>query len=181
MTQRFLTVAAAVAIMTAFGFPIGAQAASTGTVTVNITAPVLATITVSNGTISCDTTSVISLLAPCTSSATISGSVRSSRNTATSLTITGVAISNSSSTNSVSPSAFAMTCVDSSTGAQHGALTVASATALSTSTVPCASWAANAQGNILSISETLSFTVNSYLVPADTYTASNWTVTLSAS
>jgi hypothetical protein len=74
-----------------------------------------------------------------------------------------------------------MTCTDSSVGTQHGALTTASASALSTSAVPCASWAANTQGNILTLSDTLAFTINSFLVPADTYTAANWTVTLTAS
>jgi hypothetical protein len=60
-------------------------------------------------------------------------------------------------------------------------LTVATASALSTSAVACASWAANAQGNILTLSDALAFTINSFLVPADTYTAANWTVTLTAS
>jgi hypothetical protein len=74
-----------------------------------------------------------------------------------------------------------MTCIDSSTGATHGALTVASASALATTAVPCASWAANAQGNVLTLSDALAFTLNASLVPADTYSPANWTVTLTAS
>jgi hypothetical protein len=179
--NRFLTTAASAAIIAALIIPNAASAATTGTITANITAPVLATITVSSGTVTCDVTSSLSATSPCTSSAAISGSVRSSRNTVTSLTVTGAAINNSGATASIAPSAFAMTCVDASTGTQHGALTVANASALSTSAVPCASWAANAGGNILSLSDTLAFTLNSFLVPADTYTAANWTVTLTAS
>jgi len=181
LLQRFLTTAASAAVIAALIIPNAAAAATTGTITANITAPVLATITVSSGTVTCDVTSSLSATSPCTSSAAISGSVRSSRNTITSLTVTGAAISNSGATNSVAPSAFAMSCLDASTGTQHGALTVASASALSTSAVACASWAGNAGGNILSLSDTLAFTLNSYLVPADTYTAANWTVTLTAS
>jgi hypothetical protein len=181
MFKRFITAVASAAIIAAIVIPNAAQAATTGTITANITAPVLATITVSSGSVTCDVSATLSLVSPCTSSAAITGSVRSSRNTVTSLTVTGVAISNASSTNSIAPSAFAMSCADASTGTQHGALTVASASALSTSAVNCASWAANAGGNVLSLSDTLSFTLNSFLVPADTYTASNWTVTLTAS
>jgi hypothetical protein len=178
--QRLLTTAASAVIATLALSSI-AQAATTGTITANITAPVLATITVTSGTIACDVTSALSLVAPCTSSAAISGSVRSSRNTVTSLTVTGAPVNNATSTNSIAPSAFAMTCTNASTGTQHGAVTLASASPLSTSAVACASWAANAQGNILSLSDTLAFTLNSFLVPADTYTAANWTVTLTAS
>src|SRR5471030_303084 len=181
MFKRFITATITTAIIAAVIIPATAQAATTGTITANITAPVLATITVSSGTVTCDVSSTLSLVAPCTSSAAITGSVRSSRNTVTSLTVTGAAISNSGATNSIAPSAFAMSCVDSSTGTQHGALTVASASALSLSAVPCASWAANAQGNILSLNDSLAFTLNSFLVPADTYTPANWTVTLTAS
>src|SRR5476651_923032 len=176
MIKRLLTAAASAALLAALIIPATAQAATTGTITANITAPVLATITVSSGTVTCDVTSTISTTSPCTSSAAISGSVRSSRNTVTSLTVTGAAISNSGATNTIAPSAFAMTCLDASTGTQHGALTVASASALSLSAVPCASWAANAQGNILSLNDSLAFTLNSFLVPADTYTPANWTV-----
>lgn len=181
MFKRFLTAATATAIIAAAIIPATAQAATTGTITANITAPVLATITVSSGTVTCDVSGSLSLTSPCTSSAAISGSVRSSRNTVTALTVTGAAINNAGATNSVPASAFAMSCTDASTGTQHGALTLASAAALSTSAVNCASWAANAGGNILSLSDTLAFTINSFLVPADTYTASNWTVTLTAS
>jgi hypothetical protein len=181
MFNRILKTAASAAVLAALILPGAAQAATTGTLTANITAPVLATITVSSGTVTCDVTSTISTTAPCTSSAAIAGSVRSSRNTITSLTVTGAVINNASSTNTIAPSAFAMTCTDSSVGTQHGALTTASASALSTSAVPCASWAANTQGNILTLSDTLAFTINSFLVPADTYTAANWTVTLTAS
>ncbi len=168
-------------MLAALFLPCVAQAATTGTITVSLTAPVLATITVSSGTVTCDVTSALSAAAPCSSAASISGGVRSSRNTITSITVTGAAISNASSTNTIAPSAFAMTCSDASVGPQHGALTVASASALSSGAVPCASWAANAQGNILTLNDTLAFTINSFLVPADTYTAANWTVTLTAS
>jgi hypothetical protein len=74
-----------------------------------------------------------------------------------------------------------MTCTDASTGTVHGALSVASATPLATTAVSCASWASNAAGNVVNLSDTLAFTINSFLVPADTYTATNWTVTLTAS
>jgi hypothetical protein len=181
MIKRIITGAASIAMAAVLLVPATAQAATTGTVSANITAPVLATITVSSGTVTCNVTSTLSTTAPCTSSAAISGNVRSSRNTVTSLSVTGAAISNSTATFSVAPAAFAMTCADASTGTQHGALTLASATALSTSAVNCASWAANGQGNVLSLSDTLSFTLNSFLVPADTYTPANWTVTLTAS
>src|SRR5476649_2852646 len=131
MFKRFITTVASAAIIAAIVIPNAAQAATTGTITANITAPVLATITVSSGSVTCDVSATLSLVSPCTS------------------------------------------CADASTGTQHGALTVASASALSTSAVNCASWAANAGGNVLSLSDTLSFTLNSFLVPADTYTASN--------
>jgi len=179
--HRFLTTALSAAVIATLALSSAAQAATTGTISANITAPVLATITVSSGTVTCDVTSTLSLVAPCTSSAAITGNVRSSRNTVTSLTVTGAPVNNATSTNSIAPSAFAMTCTNTSTGTQHGALTLASASPLSTSAVACASWAANAQGNILALDDTLAFTLDSFLVPADTYTAANWTVTLTAS
>jgi hypothetical protein len=179
--NRFFRTAVGAIVAAVLVAPLAAQAATTGTIAANITAPVLATITVTSGTVTCNVTSTLSTAAPCTSSAAVTGSVRSSRNTVTSLTVTGAAINNSTSTNAIAPSAFAMTCVDASTGTLHGALSVASASALSTSAVSCASWAANAQGNVLSLNDTLAFTLNSFLVPADTYTAANWTVTLTAS
>ena len=179
MYRRLLAATAVIATNLVLVTP--AQAATTGTLSASVVAPVLSTIAVTNGTVTCSVATIVSLAAPCTTGTAVSGSVRSSRNTVTSLTVTGAAINNSGATNNVPASAFAMTCTDSSTGTQHGALTVANAAPLSTSAVSCANWAANPTGNILSLSDALAFTVNAFLVPADTYTATNWTVTLSAS
>jgi hypothetical protein len=168
-------------VFVAAAIPSSALAASTAVISLTIAAPVLATITVTSGTVTCNISTVVSLVAPCTTSASITGDVRSTANTITNLTITGAAVNNSAATNSIAASTFKMTCTDASTGTVHGTLTAANATPLSTSAVSCASWASNASGNVLNIDDTLGFTINSFLVPADTYTAANWTVTLSAS
>jgi hypothetical protein len=178
---RYMPVIGLAVAFGAFAIPRPAFAASTAVVSLTITAPVLATISVSSGTVSCNVSTVVSLTAPCTTSAAITGTVRSTANTITKLTITGAAVNNSTATNSIAPSTFAMTCTDLSTGSVHGTLTLANATPLATSAVSCASWASNGAGNILNIDDTLGFTINSFLVPADTYTAANWTVTLTAS
>ncbi|MGB8266227.1 MAG: hypothetical protein WCE44_07910 [Candidatus Velthaea sp.] len=181
VTRRPARIFAAACVLVASALPVSTFASSTGVVSLTISAPVLATITVTSGTVTCNVTSAMSTTAPCTTSASISGYVRSSYNTITKLTVTGAAVNNSAVTYSVPATAFAMTCTDASSGGTHGALTVANATPLSTSAVSCASWAANAAGNVLNLSDNLAFTINSYLVPADTYTATNWTITLTAS
>ena len=75
-------------------------------------------------------------------------------------------------------SALTMTCADAGSTGTHGAATLASSAASSSSGVSCASWAGP---NVFSYNVNLSFALDASQVSADTYSlSSGWTVIAAA-
>lgn len=131
------------------GLGVGAfftPSANAGTLAVSLDAPVLATISVTTGTVSCAAGHL-----PCIGSTSVTGLIRSSRNQVSRIVV--------STTPSAQPASFAMTCADHSTSSLHGALTVADVAILTPgSEVTCAAWAANPAGNVIAVNDTIIFT-----------------------
>jgi len=122
-------------------------ALATSAIHVSLNAPVLATISVTTGTVTCEAGHL-----PCTSSTSVTGLIRSSRNQASSIVVSNAIAADG-------PALFAMSCTDRSTGTLHGALTLASDAVLAPGTeVKCASWAANPAGNVIAVDNTITFT-----------------------
>jgi hypothetical protein len=110
---------------------------------VSLNAPVLATISVTTGTVTCAAGNL-----PCTSSTSVTGLIRSSRNQVSSIVVSDAALS-----------PLQMTCADHSTGTMHGALTLAIDAILEPGAdVKCASWGANPMGNVIAVDNTITFT-----------------------
>jgi len=124
--------------------PLGANA---GTLAVSLNAPVLATISVTAGTVSCEAGHL-----PCIGSTSVTGVIRSSRNQISRIVVSGVS-------EPTPAAAFAMTCADHSISSLHGALTLADvAPVIPGSDVTCATWAANPMGNVIAVDDTITFT-----------------------
>lgn len=161
-----------------------AAASSTANVQVAVTASSQATIgvTYSAGTnITCNVGTSVSGYVACTNTATLAGAFRSSKTDTggSSVSITGATISGTGS-NSIPPSAFEMTCTGGTTGSPEDPGTpgtLASALALSSSAVNCQSWSGEIIANY---SLVVSLMLDSGQVPADTYTATNFTATATA-
>jgi hypothetical protein len=153
---------AGVAVGVGLVFASASSAPAASTISVSLNAPVLATISVSTGSVSCPSTQ-----SSCPG-ATITGLIRSSRNQ-----MSRIVVSATSDSPVLSP--FTMTCADHSTGTLHGVLTLAAAAPIAAGAdVSCASWAANAAGNVIAIDDTMTFTNTG--APLDT--TLNYTVSL---
>jgi hypothetical protein len=137
-------------------------AANAGTLAVSLNAPVLATISVTTGTVSCAAGHL-----PCIGSTSVTGLIRSSRNQVSRIVVSG--------TSESAPAAFAMSCADHSISTLHGALTLADVALVTPgSDVTCAAWAANPTGNVIAVDDTITFTNTSSSPDA----ALNFTVSL---
>jgi hypothetical protein len=169
-----------VALCTA-GLLLGAAlpAAAANTFNVQVTAPTVATVTVTAPlNVICNPgTTVIGIVA-CTNTVTASGTIRSSKGGTSSITASAVgATIVGTALNSIPVSAISMTCTDNGSTGNHGAATFASAAASTTAGTSCASWAGP---NVFTYNVNLNFGIDSSLVNADVYTlSSGWTVTAS--
>ena len=167
------------ATLGAAGLLLGASlpAAAANTFNVQVTAPTVATVTVtSTGTITCAPGTTVSGIVACTNSVNATGSIRSSKGGTASLTTGAVAIAGTAG-NTVPVSAISMTCLDNGSTGTHGAATFATASASATAGTSCASWLGP---NVFTYNVNLTFGIDSSLVNADTYTlSSGWTVTAS--
>jgi hypothetical protein len=166
----------------AAGLLLGAAlpASAANTFNVQVTAPTVATITVtSTGTITCAPGTAVTGVIACTNSVNATGSIRSSKGGVAALTTAAVAPTIVGTlTNSIPVSAITMTCVDAGSTGTHGLATFASAAASTTAGTSCASWAGP---NVFTYNVNLNFGIDSANVNADTYTlSSGWTVTASA-
>jgi hypothetical protein len=148
------------------GVGVGASfmplAASAGTLAVSLNAPVLATISVTTGTVSCAAGHL-----PCIGSTSVTGLIRSSRNQMSRIVVSGTS-------ESAPAAAFAMTCADHSISTLHGALTLADVALITPgSDVTCAAWAPNPTGNVIAVDDTITFTnANASLGAALNFTVS---------
>jgi len=111
----------------------------------NVLMFVLATISVTTGTATCSADRL-----PCTSSTSVTGLIRSSRNQMSRIVVSDA---------NAGSAPFAITCSDRSIGTLHGALTLATDAILAPgSDVNCASWAANPAGNVIAVDNLITFT-----------------------
>ena len=180
----------ALATVPAFALAIGAfsapasAASNTATVNVQVTAAVQATIGVTYGSgtnISCSVGTAVSGIQACSSTATLTGSFRSTKTDTggSSVSLTGATITGSGG-GSVPPAAFTMTCTGGTTGSPAFPGTpgsLASATALSSSAVNCQSWTGEIIANY---SLTVALGLDAAQVPADTYAVTGFTATATA-
>jgi hypothetical protein len=155
-------------------------AAAANTFNVQVTAPTVATVTVTApGNVVCAPGTTVSGIMPCTNTVNATGSIRSSKGGTASLTaaaVTGTIVGTAG--NSIPVSAISMTCADNGSSSNHGAATFATAAASTSAGTSCASWAGP---NVFTYNVNLTFGIDSSLVNADTYTlSSGWTVTASA-
>jgi hypothetical protein len=170
------------ATLGAAGLLLGASlpAAAANTFNVQVTAPTVATITVTSpGNVTCAPGNTVTGIVACTNTVNATGAFRSSKGGTASLTTAAVAATIvGTAGNSVPVSAISMTCADNGSTANHGAATFASAAASTTAGTSCASWAGP---NVFTYNVNLTFGIDSSQVNADTYTlSSGWTVTASA-
>ena len=164
--------------------PAAAATSASSSVNVQVTAAVQATIGVaysSGSNISCAVGTAVTGTVACTSTATLTGSFRSTKNDngGTSVALTGATITGSGG-GSIPPSAFQMTCTGGTTGSPtYGGTpgTLASNTALSSSAVNCQSWTGEIIANY---SLTVALALDASQVPADTYSLTGFTATATA-
>jgi len=131
------------------------SAANAATIAVSLNAPVLATISVTTGTVSCAAGHL-----PCIGSTSVTGLIRSSRNQMSRIVV-------SAAPAATQTSSFAMTCADHSTSVLHGALTLADAAIVTTgSDTTCATWAPNPAGNVIALDNVITFTNAGVAAPA---------------
>jgi len=169
------------ATISAAGLILGASlpAAAANTFNVQVTAPTVATITVTApGSVTCAPGNTVSGIVACTNTVNATGQIRSSKAGTATLTATAVAATIvGTSGNSIPVSAIQMTCADAGSTGTHGSATFASAAASTTAGTSCASWPGP---NVFTYNVNLTFGIDSALVNADTYTlSSGWTVTAS--
>lgn len=169
------------ATLGAAGLLLGASlpAAAANTFNVQVTAPTVATITVTApGNVTCAPGTTVTGIVACTNTVNATGSFRSSKAGTASLTTAAVAATITGLTSTIPVSAISMTCADNGSTANHGAATFASAAASTLAGTSCASWAGP---NVFTYNVNLTFGIDSSQVNADTYTlSSGWTVTASA-
>lgn len=169
------------AAFSAAGVLIGASlpAAAANTFAVQVTAPTVATITVTApGSVTCAPGLAVTGIVACTNTVNATGAIRSSAGGTASLTATAVAATIvGTNSNSIPVTAIQMTCADNGSTGTHGTATFASASPSTTAGTSCASWAGP---NVFTYNVNLTFGINSAQVNADTYTlSSGWTVTAS--
>lgn len=169
------------ATISAAGLLFGAAlpAAAANTFNVQVTAPTVATVTVTApGNVTCAPGNTVSGVVACTNTVNATGAIRSSAGGTASLTATAVAATIvGTAGNSIPVAAILMTCADAGSTGTHGTATFAAAAASTTAGTSCASWAGP---NVFTYDVNLTFGINSALVNADTYTlSSGWTVTAS--
>jgi hypothetical protein len=167
--------------LSAAGLLLGAAlpAAAANTFNVQVTAPTVATVTVTAPlNVTCNPGTTVSGIVACTNTVTATGSIRSSKGGTSSISASAVAGTIvGTSTNTIPVSAISMTCTDNGSTGTHGAATFATAAASTTAGTTCASWAGP---NVFTYNVNLNFGIDSSQVNADTYTlSSGWTVTAS--
>jgi hypothetical protein len=165
----------------AAGLLLGASlpAAAANTFNVQVTAPTVATITVTApGNVTCAPGNAVTGIVACTNTVNATGTIRSSKGGIASLSTAAVAATIvGTAGNSVPVGAIQMTCADNGSTGTHGTATLASAAASTTAGTSCASWAGP---NVFTYNVNLTFGIDSSQVNADTYTlSSGWTVTAS--
>ncbi|HEV8020356.1 MAG TPA: hypothetical protein VGP41_03770 [Candidatus Lustribacter sp.] len=170
------------ATLGAAGLLLGASlpAAAANTFNVQVTAPTVATITVTSpGNVICAPGNAVTGIVACTNTVNATGAIRSSAAGTASLSTTAVAATIvGTAGNSIPVSAISMTCADNGSSTTHGAATFASAAASTTTGTQCASWAGP---NVFTYNVNLTFGIDASKVNADTYTVSTgWTVLASA-
>ncbi len=162
--------------------PASATTTASSSVSVAVTAATQATIGVaysSGSAITCAVGTSVSGSVACSTTATVSGTIRSTYSNASGsqVAITGAAITGSGGS-SIPASAFSMSCTGGTIGSPTygGTQTLATALALSTSAANCSSWT----GTVVSAYNlVLSLSLNSAMVPADTYTTTGFTAAVS--
>jgi hypothetical protein len=168
------------ATISAAGILLGASlpAAAANTFAVQVTAPTVATITVSGGTVACAPGNVVTGIVACTNTINATGAIRSSKGGTASLSASAAAATIVGTlTNTIPVAAILMTCADAGSTGTHGTATFASAAASTTVGTSCASWAGP---NVFTYNVNLTFGIDASQVNADTYTlSSGWTVTAS--
>jgi hypothetical protein len=169
------------ATLGAAGLLLGATlpAAAANTFNVQVTAPTVATVTVTSpGNVTCAPGNSITGIVACTNTVNATGSIRSSKGGTAALTASAVAATIvGTAGNSIPVSAISMNCVDAGSSGTHGTATFASAAASTIAGTSCASWAGP---NVFTYNVNLTFGIDSSQVNADTYTlSSGWTVTAS--
>ena len=155
-------------------------AAAANTFNVQVTAPTVATVTVTSpGNVTCAPGTTLTGIVACTNVVNATGSFRSSKGGTAAITTSAVAGTIAGTAgNSIPVSAITMTCVDAGSSAGHGTPTFAAAAASTTAGTSCASWTGP---NIFTYNVNLTFGIDAAQVNADTYTlSSGWTVTASA-
>jgi hypothetical protein len=175
MKQQLLAAIGAAGLILGASLP----AAAANTFNVQVTAPTVATITVSSpGNVTCAPGNAVTGVVACTNTVNATGAIRSSKGGTASLTATAVAATIvGTAGNSLPVSAIQMTCADAGSTGTHGTATLASADASTTAGTSCASWAGP---NVFTYNVNLTFGIDASQVNADTYTlSSGWTVTAS--
>lgn len=176
MRNQLLATLGAAGLLLGAGLP---AAAATNTFNVQVTAPTVATITVTSTTVTCAPGNAVTGIVPCTNTVNATGAIRSSAAGTATLSTTAVAATIAGTAgNSIPVSAISMSCADNGSSTTHGAATFANAAASSTAGTQCASWAGP---NVFTYNVNLTFGIDASKVNADTYTlSSGWTVLASA-
>ncbi len=183
MRSKILTAALATGIgLATISAPAFATSA-TQSVSVNVVAATEATIAVAysaGSNISCAVGTAVVGPVACTNTATLSGSIRTTvlDTGGTSVTLTGANIVGLA--NTIAPTALTLACTGGLTGTPtFGGVagTLPTAAAMSTAPTTCQSWTGTVV-DTYSLIATLS--IDAGKVPADTYTAANFTATVTA-
>lgn len=176
-TQLLAAVAAATLLI---GATVPASAANTFAVQVNAATVGTVTVTMNAGTnVVCDPGTAVTGTIACTNSVNATGSIRTSKGGAGSLSTTAPAATITGTTgNTLAVAALKMTCVDNGSTGTHGAATLASASASSSTGTSCASWPGP---DVFTYNVNLTFGLDASQVNADTYSlSSGWTVVATA-
>jgi hypothetical protein len=176
MRNHLLVALGAAGLLLGAGLP---AAAATNTFNVQVTAPTVATVTVSAPlNVICNPGTTVVGVVACTNTVNATGTIRSSKGGTSSITASAVSATIvGTALNTIPVSAISMTCVDAGSTGTHGAATFAAGSASTTAGTSCASWVGP---NVFTYNVNLSFGIDSSLVNADTYTlSSGWTVTAS--